>query len=190
MTAFRLFISLFTIFIPFSAHAIDPVALLCIPPTFEPCSEQNAYTRIGKCQPGLSVYTLSDGTEMCMLAGLPDDLANECIAQHKPNLAMVHGFSRNFDRTIGMEGPFGIIFSNSFLGKNFAEERFIMDDKIIDRRSSYEANQSTVKTTWLGVTDRKTLLNRDWVPCRISSRREIERAQTNHLRQKSRGNKF
>ena len=189
-----LFTALICCFLSTNSFAVDDVAILCRPEVNDPCNEKYVCEYRGGCtcsSPGKqTIYTLYDGSEVCMPAGLTERLADACIAKNFPSKAS--GVGRTYSLyDYGMEGPYGFISQKVFFGRYGKKltVKWIHKGNKHENSFSYTENNNEVHVDMFGVINRKTLKNRG-VSCLISSEAEIDRVIENFYSGTKRGNKF
>ena len=187
-----LFTALICCFLSTNSFAVDDVAILCRPEVNDPCNEKYVCEYRGGCtcsSPGKqTIYTLYDGSEVCMPAGLTERLADACIAKNFPSKAFGVGQTYSL-YDYGMEGPYGFIFFRKYRLSDRVKVKWIHDGNKYENDFGYSENNDEVSIQTFGTINRKTLKNRG-VSCEISSEREIDRVINNFYSATKRGNKF
>jgi hypothetical protein len=184
------FVCIFSLFSPGKTDAVEAISLLCTPEITNPCI---VCRRDNGCpclpQHKAENITVGDGTKVCVLRGLADEVIRHCLAVTFPGKMGNLGVFPDVFATLGMEGPYGLIFFKRLGLIKQVTEKYITNGRIMEQTGGYTEYTNTVKTTFLGKTDRETLKNRG-IQCRVSSEEEIDREMKAAIRNSKSKNKF
>tara|TARA_Y100001934_G_C12354215_1_gene777181 strand:- start:1339 stop:1848 length:510 start_codon:yes stop_codon:yes gene_type:complete len=158
------FVCISLLFIPGKTAAVEDISLLCTPEITNPCI---VCRRDNGCpclpQHKAENITVNDGTKVCVPRGLSDEVIKHCLAVTFPEKMAGLGFGPDVMATLGMEGPYGLIFFKRLGLIKQVTEKYIINGRIIEQTGGYTEYTNTVKTTFLGKTDRETL-KKPWNP--------------------------